>query len=156
MIHFSPHTSLAITVSRLSACTLPSPWRLDVNFGDTTWFKQSTQVLYAAVAPGDKAIWRRTLSRDCINTDEDGRVYDRTASLRALNPLPNGFSGSIRIRCVAALTCGPTASVHYWIDQREGVFGQELHITYVETDTCRREGAGGRWSRPRLLSCRRI
>jgi hypothetical protein len=128
-------TSIAVSGASVSlACAT------DVGSEETAWFKQRTQALYDAVAPGDRAIWRRTLARDCIVTDEDGHVYDRTAFLRTLNPLPKGFSGSIRIRHLTALTFGPAASVHYWIDERETIFGQELHTTYVETDTYRREG----------------
>jgi Domain of unknown function (DUF4440) len=133
--------SVVVTFIAVAGARVPLARATDLDSGDT-WFKQRTQALYAAVAPGDKAIWRRTLSRDCIITDEDGHVYDKTAFLRSLKPLPKGFSGSITIRHLTALTFGPAASVHYWIDERESVFGQKLHTTYVETDTYRREGGG--------------
>lgn len=110
---------------------------------DTGWFLKRTQALYDAVAVGDKAIWRQTLSDDCIITDEDGEVYDKAAFLDTLTGLPKGFSGAIRIRRLTARTFGAAASVHYWIDEHENVLGQKLHTTYVETDTYRR--AGGAW-----------
>ena len=107
---------------------------------DTGWFLQRTQALYDAVAVGDKTIWRQTLSDDCIITDEDGEVYDKTAFLATLTGLPKGFSGVIKIRRLTARTFGAAASVHYWIDEHENVLGQKLHTTYVETDTYRRAG----------------
>lgn len=106
---------------------------------DTTWFLRRTQALYDAVASGDKAIWRRTLSVDCIITDEDGHVYGKAGFLDTLTGLRKGFSGAIRIRHLTARTFGVAASVHYWIDEHETVLGQKLHTLYVETDTYRRE-----------------
>lgn len=106
---------------------------------DAAWFLQRTQALYDAVAPGDKSIWRRTLSDDCVITDEDGNVYGKAAFLDTLTGLPKGFSGVIKIRHLTARTFGAAASVHYWIDEHEDALGQKLHTTYVETDTYRRE-----------------
>ena len=109
----------------------------------SAWFLRRTQALYDAVASGDKVIWRRTLSDDCIITDEDGHVYDKAAFLDTLRGLPRGFSGAIRIRHLTARTFGEAAAVHYWIDEHENVLGQKLHTLYVETDTYRRES--GAW-----------
>jgi hypothetical protein len=110
---------------------------------DSRWFLERTQVLYDAVALGDKAVWRSTLSDDCIVTDEDGHVYDKAAFLGTLHPLPKGFSGVIRVRHLTARTFGAAASVHYWLDEHEAVLGQMLHTVYVETDTYRRQE--GEW-----------
>lgn len=112
-----------------------------VDAADAAWFLQRTQALYDAVATGDKAIWRRTLSDHCVITDENGHVSDTAEFLRALTPLPKGLSGAITIRRLTARTFGSAASVHYWIDEYENVFGQKLHTLYVETDTYRREGS---------------
>lgn len=113
--------------------------------GETAWFRQRTQALYDAVAPGNRAIWRHTLSRSCVITDEDGHVYSKEAFLQALKPLPEGFSGTIAIRDLTARTFGDgdAAVVHFWADEREEVLGQALHTIYVETDTYRR--ARGEW-----------
>ena len=126
-----------------SAC-LPSARAAGVaSAADTGWFLKRTQALYDAVAVGDKTIWRQTLSGDCIITDEDGEVYDRTAFLDTLTGLPKGFSGAIRIRRLTARIFGTAASVHYWLDEHEDVLGQKLHTLYIETDTYRREA--GTW-----------
>ena len=119
----------------------------NANASDTSWFLGRTQALYDAVARGDKVIWRRTLSDDCVITDEDGHVYDKAAFLDTLHPLPKGFSGVIEVRHLTARTFGAAASVHYWLDEHEDVLGQMLHTVYVETDTYRRQE--GEW---RLLA----
>ena len=110
---------------------------------DRAWFLHRTQALYDAVTAGDPAIWQLTLSDDCVITDEDGHVYDKTAFLKTLRPLPKGFSGQIRIQRLTARTYGRAASVHYWMDEHEDALGQRLHTVYVETDTYRREN--GAW-----------
>ena len=107
---------------------------------DTAWFLNRTQALYDAVTSGDKAVWRATLSDDCIVTDEDGRVYDKSAFLDTVIPLSKGFSGAIKVRHLTARVFATAASVHYWLDEHENALGQSLHTTYVETDTYRREG----------------
>lgn len=128
---------LLAAVAASSAGTMSA--RAATPAADSTWFLTRTQTLYDAVASGHKAIWRRTLSDDCIITDEDGHVYDKAAFLETLTGLPKGFSGAIRIRHLTARTFGGAASVHYWMDEHEDVLGQRLHTVYVETDTYRRE-----------------
>lgn len=50
-----PTLFVLVTFIAVSGARMPRARATDVNFGDT-WFKQRTQTLYAAVAPGDKAI----------------------------------------------------------------------------------------------------
>jgi len=107
---------------------------------DSSWFLTRTQALYDALVPGDKAIWRRTLSNDCIISDEDGHVYDKAGFLDTLSGLPKGFTGLIKIRHLTARVFGNAAVVHYWIDEHEDALGDKLHTIYVETDTYRQEG----------------
>lgn len=107
---------------------------------DRAWFLRRTQALYDAVTAGEQAIWRQTLSDDCIITDEDGQVYDKAAFLQTLKPLSQGFSGRIHIQHLTVRSLGAAAVVHYWMDEHEDALGQRLHTVYVETDTWRREG----------------
>lgn len=132
---------LAFTVVA-GACT---PWACaaPASATETRWFLARTQALYDGVTAGNPAVWRQTLSDDCIITDEDGRVYDKTAFLATVRPLPKGSSGDIRIRHLTVRMLGTAASVHYWMDEHEDAFGDKLHTIYVETDTYRRES--GTW-----------
>lgn len=112
-----------------------------VHGANIAWFRTRTQALYDAVAPGHTGIWNRTLAKDCIITDEDGHVYDKTEFLKALKPLPAGFTGHIKVEHLSVRGAGNAAVVHYWLDERENVFGQRLTTAYIETDTYRRLGA---------------
>jgi hypothetical protein len=121
-----------------------APWACAATaVSEMNWFLDRTQALYDGVTTGNPTIWRRTLSDDCIITDEDGRVFDKAAFLRTVRPLPKGFSGDIRIKHLTVRTFGEAASVHYWMDEHEDALGDKLHTVYVETDTYRRES--GTW-----------
>lgn len=104
------------------------------------WFQARTQALFDAVAIGDRAIWDRTLDGGCILTSEDGEVTDKAKFLAELHPLPPGFRGKIVIRDLTVRDLGATAVVHYWMDESEEIFAQQLKTLYVATDTYRRTG----------------
>jgi hypothetical protein len=105
------------------------------------WFQTTTQALFDAVTAGDKAVWDRVLDADCMITTEDGEVQNRAKFLEELRPLPRGFSGQIKIRGLTVRRIASAALVHYWIDEVENIFDQQLHTTYVETDMYQRVGA---------------
>ena len=138
-------TSVAVILAFTSVAGVGMPWACAAaaTNTETTWFLNRTQALYDGVTAGNRAIWRRTLSDDCIITDEDGHVYDKTAFIDTVRSLPKGFSGDIRIRHLTVRTFGAAASVHYWMDEHEDALGDKLHTVYVETDTYRRES--GTW-----------
>jgi hypothetical protein len=109
----------------------------------TPWFQSRTQALWDAVADGRKEIWERTLDVACTITNEDGDVLDKDRFLRDLQPLPPGSSGRIKVRGLTVRMLGAQAAVvHYWLDESENVFDQQLQTTYVETDVYRRGGDG--------------
>ena len=47
------------------------------------------------------------------------------------------------MRALTVRRVGDAAVVHYWLDEVETIFGQELRTTYVQTDTY--QHAGGVW-----------
>jgi hypothetical protein len=102
------------------------------------WFRMTTQNLYDAVAPGETAVWDRVLDANCRITTEDGEVLDKAHFLHEMRPLPQGFSGRIKVRDLTVRPLGQAAVVHYWLDETEDIFGQQLRTTYVETDVYRR------------------
>lgn len=104
----------------------------------TAWFQSTTQALYDAVAPGDKAPWDRVLDENCIITTEDGEVLTKDAFLKQMHPLPAGFSGRIVVRDLTARPVGTAAVVHYRLDETEDIFDQRLKTMYLETDVYRR------------------
>jgi hypothetical protein len=127
-----------------ASIALTSPGIADPATGATqAWFQARTQALFDAVATGDRAIWDRTLDGTCILTSEDGEVMDKAKFLAELRPLPPGFRGQIVIRDLTVRDLGDTAVVHYWMDESETIFAQELKTLYVATDTYHR--TGGAW-----------
>jgi hypothetical protein len=58
---------------------------------------QRTQELFDAVAPGNQAPWKMYVAEDAMFFDEKGRAMDKRALLEDLQPLPAGYSGSIRV-----------------------------------------------------------
>jgi Domain of unknown function (DUF4440) len=107
------------------------------------WFRSTTQRLMDAVTDGDKAVWDRVLDADCIITTEDGEFLRKPRFLAELKPLPRGFSGKITVRDLTVRQLGDAAVVHYWLDELEQIFDQQLKTIYVETDVYRRDG--GSW-----------
>lgn len=104
------------------------------------WFEATTQALFDAVAAGDTRLWSRVLAPGCQITTEDGDVLDKATFLAQMHPLPQGFTGRIKVRGLTVQYAGEAAVVHYWLDETEDIFDQRLRTTYVETDTYRRSG----------------
>jgi hypothetical protein len=112
--------------------------------GDATaWFQATTQKLLDAVTTGEPAVWDQVLDQDFQVTTEDGDVMGRKQFLDGMRPLPAGFIGHIKVRDLTLRPAGDAAIVHYWLDETEDIFGQELRTTYVETDVYRR--VAGAW-----------
>jgi hypothetical protein len=103
-------------------------------------FQALEQSLMDAVAPGDTAPWERVMAADCVMTDEEGRVLNKTEFLKALGPLPPGLSGHITVRDLTVQSYPTFAIVRFLMDETEDVFGQHLSTKYRNTDTFRLDG----------------
>lgn len=94
-----------------------------------------TQELFDAVARGDRQPWEKYLADDCMYFDEKGRNLDKAAFLQDLTPLPQGYSGSIRVVNVQSRMAGDTAILSYDMEEQESIYGQDLSARYHATDT---------------------
>lgn len=94
-----------------------------------------TQALYDAVAPGNKTPWQQYLADDAIIHDEKGGSYSKTAFLATVEPLPPGYSGSIRITHPQTIFAFGVAIFSYDAEEAEVVFGNRMTARYHETDT---------------------
>jgi len=71
-----------------------------------------SQELFNAVAAGDKTPWQKYVADDVMYFDEKGRNMNKAALVADIEPLPKGYSGSIRIAKVQShierdrLSCG--------------------------------------------------
>ncbi len=96
---------------------------------------QRTQVLYDAVAPGDKAPWAQYLAEDAIIHDEKGGSYTKPTFLATVDPLPPGYSGSIKVTHPQAIFASGVAIFSYDAEEVETVFGNRMTARYHQTDT---------------------
>src|SRR5262249_25625006 len=94
-----------------------------------------TQELYDAVVPGNQAPWKKYFADDCIFADEKGRLFDKPKLIADINPMPAGYSGTIKIENAQSRIIGNTAILSYDADETETIFGQNLKARYHITDT---------------------
>lgn len=108
-----------------------------------TTLRAKDQALLDAIAPGDRALWERTLTKDAVYVDENGTIMDRQAFLASLVPLPHGVTGSIAITDYRVQAHGDSAFVIHRDEERESFHGQALLAHYLMTESWRREA--GEW-----------
>jgi hypothetical protein len=94
-----------------------------------------TQEIMDATAPGNPEPWKKYYADDAMYFDEKGRAMDKAALLKDLAPLPNGYSGSIKVLNAKSNILRNTAIFSYDLDETEVVFGQALKARYHGTDT---------------------
>ena len=100
-----------------------------------------TQELFDAVVPGNAEPWEKYFADDCIFSDEKGRTLKKAVLVADIQPLPSGYSGTIKIAKVQSIIHEDTAILSYDLDETETVFGQNLTARYHGTDTwLRRNG----------------
>jgi hypothetical protein len=100
-----------------------------------------TQELFDSVAPGNAEPFKKYFAEDVLYFDEKGRGMDKAALIKDVQPLPQGYSGSIKIMRPKSHIENNIAILSYDMDETEVVFGQPLTARYHETDTwMRREG----------------
>src|SRR5215468_6606518 len=102
-----------------------------------------TQELYDAVVPGNQAPWKKYFADDCIFADEKGRVFDKPKLIADINPMPAGYSGTIKIENAQSRIIGNTAILSYDANETETISGQNLKARYHVTDTWLRRN--GNW-----------
>ena len=94
-----------------------------------------TQDLYDAVAPGNRVPWQQYLADDVIIHDEKGGSYTKPTFLATVDPLPVGYSGSIRVTQPQSIFAPGVAIFSYETEEVETVFGNRMTARYHQTDT---------------------
>lgn len=102
---------------------------------DVARLRHKTQALLDAVAPGDIAVWDRTLHERFVHMDENGVVRDKPALLAELQPLPPGLVGRIEIDTFKAELHGDTAVTAYELQEHLEYHGQPLRSRFRSVDT---------------------
>ena len=99
-----------------------------------------TQELFEAVAPGNAEPFKKYFAEDAMFFDEKGRSMDKAALVKDVQPLPKGYSGTIKLVHPKSHIEGNIAILSYDLDETETIFGQNMTARYHETDTWMRRG----------------
>jgi hypothetical protein len=102
-----------------------------------------TQELFDSVAPGNAEPFKKYFAEDAIFFDEKGRNMDKAGLVKDIQPMPQGYSGTIKLVRPKSHIEGNVAILSYDLDETETIFGQNMTARYHETDTWMRRG--GKW-----------
>ena len=102
-----------------------------------------TQELFDSVAPGNAEPFKKYFAEDAMFFDEKGRGMDKPALVNDVQPMPKGYSGTIKLVRPKSHIEGDVAILSYDLDETETIFGQQMTARYHETDTWMRRG--GKW-----------
>lgn len=94
-----------------------------------------SQEMFDAVVPGNQEPFKKYYADDALYFDEKGRDMDKAALIKDIQPMPKGYSGSIKIVRPKSHIEGNVAILSYDMDETETVFGQNLTARYHQTDT---------------------
>jgi ketosteroid isomerase-like protein len=119
---------------------------------DAKVLEHMTQELADAIAPGESAVWDRYTDPDLTYVSEDNEVKTKAKLLADLKPLPNGYSGTIKVTEYQMREFGPIAVATYIAAETELVMGHTLHAQYRTTDTWRKTRAGWRLIAEQILA----
>jgi hypothetical protein len=102
-----------------------------------------TQELFDSIVPGNQEPFRKYFADDAMFFDEKGRNMEKPALVKDIQPMPKGYSGTIKLVRPKSHIEGDVAILSYDLDETETIFGQNLKARYHETDTWMRRG--GKW-----------
>ena len=101
---------------------------------------RNTQEIFDSVAPGNAEPFRKYFAEDAMFFDEKGRSMDKAALVKDVQPLPKGYSGTIKLVRPKSHIEDNVAILSYDLDETETIFGQSMTARYHETDTWMRRG----------------
>jgi hypothetical protein len=104
---------------------------------------QRTQELFDSIVPGNQEPFKKYFADDAMFFDEKGRNMDKAALVKDIQPMPKGYSGTIKLVRPKSHIEGNVAILSYDLDETETIFGQSMTARYHETDTWMRRG--GKW-----------
>src|ERR1051325_4346604 len=102
-----------------------------------------TQELLDAIVPGNQEPSKKYFADDAMFFDEKGRAMDKSALVKDIQPMPKGYSGTIKLVRPKSHIEGDVAILSYDLDETETIFGKNLTARYHQTDTWMRRG--GKW-----------
>jgi hypothetical protein len=102
-----------------------------------------TQELFDSIAPGNAEPFKKYFAEDAMFFDDKGRSMDKAALVNDVQPLPKGYSDTIKLMRPKSHIESNVAILIYDLDETETIFGQNMTARYHETDTWMRRS--GKW-----------
>ncbi|HEY6205157.1 MAG TPA: DUF4440 domain-containing protein [Chthoniobacterales bacterium] len=127
--------SLFMAAITVAAVVLPARAESTEIGGLSDELMRHAQELFDAVTAGNADVWKKYFADDCLFFDEKGRNMTKAELVADIQPLPKGYSGTIKVGKAKSLIQGDTAILSYDVDETETVFGQHLTARYHVTDT---------------------
>ena len=127
--------SLFMAAITVAAVVLPARAESTETGGLSDELMRHAQELFDAVTAGNADVWKKYFADDCLFFDEKGRNMTKAELVADIQPLPKGYSGTIKVGKAKSLIQGDTAILSYDVDETETVFGQHLTARYHVTDT---------------------
>src|ERR1043166_398814 len=127
--------SLFMAAITVAAVVLPARAESTEIGGLSDELMRHAQELFDAVTGGTAEPSKTYFADDCLFSDEQGRKMTKTELVADIQPLPKGYSGTIKVGTAKSLIQGDTAILSYDVDETETVFGQNLTARYHVTDT---------------------
>ena len=93
------------------------------------------QAMMDAIAAGDQRPWKEYLADDMIYFDEKGRPHDKKSYVHDVQPLPTGYSGTIKVINPKSHIEGNIAIISYDSDETEDIYSNHLKARYHTTNT---------------------
>src|SRR6476646_11542593 len=85
-----------------------------------------TQELFDSVAPGNAEPFKKYFAEDAMFFDEKGRSMDKAALVKDVQPMPKGYSGTIKLVRPKSHIENDLVILSYDLDETETIFGQNL------------------------------
>ena len=115
--------------------------------------ERMTNELFAAVAPGDKEVWKRYTHDRLIYVSEANQVMTKAQLLEELTPLPKGLVGHLQVgKPYKVERHGNVAVATYLADEKLDYFGQVLQSQFRMTDTWLKTKEGWRLIATQVLA----
>jgi hypothetical protein len=119
----------------VAVVALPRPPCVAESATLTDELMRHAQELFDAIVPGNQEPWKKYFADDALFFDEKGRNLTKAELIADIQPIPTGYSGTIKVGKAKSLIQGDTAILSYDVDETETVFGQNLRARYHVTDT---------------------
>ena len=138
---------LALAFAAGSLAETPDPPNIEAEL------ERMTNELFAAVAPGDKEVWKRYTHDRLIYVSEANQVMTKAQLLEELTPLPKGLVGHLQVGEPYKVEFhGNVAVATYVADERLDYFGQVLQSQFRMTDTWLKTNDGWRLIATQVLA----